>query len=38
MKVKLTIMIEQALKRKLDQEAKKKELTLDELISIRCGR
>lgn len=38
MKVKLTMMIEQALKRKLEQEAKKKDLTLDELISIKCGR
>lgn len=38
MKVKLTMMIEQALKRKLEQEAKKKDLTLDELISVKCGR
>ena len=38
MKVKLTMMIEQALKKKLEQEAKKKDLTLDELISIKCGR
>ena len=38
MKVKLTMMIEQTLKKKLEQEAKKKDLTLDELISIKCGR
>ena len=38
MKVKKVVMIDNTLKKKLDQEAKKKDLSLDELVSIKCER
>ena len=38
MKVKMTLMIDAQLNKKLEQEARKKDLTLDELVSIKCAR
>jgi len=38
MKVKMVVMIDNTLKKRLEQEAKKKDLSLDELIAIKCGR
>ena len=38
MKVKMVVMIDAALEKKLREEAKKKGLSLDEFVAVKCGR